>query len=801
MKSFLTIRGNLIFINLIVIALVLWLSISFLYIAVVQRVDARNLQANVQIERQIFQANSALALERDEFDTYFNSVISGTEIQNQYLLRLKTVGKNTDSKIDAFITEIKDSIDDFQFERMATTQPILSMQLKELDRNRTLLREHRSYSLSQRIPSADIDEHNTFSSLFESQTDTIDSLVDLARSLKYLPNNNASAISHYHSLLNEILAANVELAKEYTVWNKLSLEGHVTNLGNQLQIATQHRTLEQHFENIVSLAQASDNASLLLPLAVQSRDLYHQINYRAERNFHLLRGLDQRDDYVHDELKNVILSVLKLMEELGELTHLSMDTIAENYGKKSTRNLIIDIFLIFLCLAITIASVAINRKVKRYAYYDSLTQLPNRMNFESTLKNTSGSDSQIQAVIFMDLDRFKAINDNYGHSLGDELLKELAARLKSNCHPSHLIARMGGDEFAILISDAQSAAEVEAIAWQLLHAMKKTFMIQGLGLKVGASIGFCISPYDCNSGVELTKNADIAMYHSKAKKLEVPYRYNVQIASDHAQRLQLELDLKKGIDNDEFKLVYQPKVCTQTGKVKSVEALVRWLHPERGFVSPGDFIPVAEDTGLMGSIGHWVLNEACREISHLQKDNHSNLQVAVNISTQQFGDENFIDDVFSSLNTHGLNHECLELEVTESIVMSDIGRVVSILNTFKESGIAIAIDDFGTGYSSLQYLQELPLDTLKIDRAFIIALNDSDPANSVANSIVQLAKLFNLQTVAEGVETEDQNQNIRSLGVHHIQGYFYSKPVPASDLSATIKKIESQSVDSTQRAA
>ena len=801
MKSFLTIRGNLIFINLIVIALILWLTISFLYIAVVQRVDAKNLQANVQTERLLFQANRALAQERDEFTSHFHSPEISEDQLNKQIQRLKTKGEHTDSILDVIITKINTQLSGFQYERMATTQPILKMQLKELEMSRDRLKESRTNSVLQSYPYSSANHFESFKLLFKSQENTINVLVELARSLKYLPNTNASAISHYHSLLNEILAAKVELASEYTIWNNVSSGNRISNPGNQLQIAAQSRTLEQRFDKIVSLAQASGNSSKLLPIAVRSRDTYRKNRYSDVRRFHSLNESFSHADNRHQELKTVILSVLTLMSELGELTHSSMDNIAESYGKKSTRNLIIDIFLIFLCLAITIASVAINRKVKRYAYFDSLTQLPNRMNFESTLRNSSTSDSQIQAVIFIDLDRFKAINDNYGHSLGDELLKELAVRLSANRRPTHLVARMGGDEFAVLIPDAESADDVENIALQISSSVQETIMIRGLGLKVGASVGFCISPYDCTSGVELVKNADIAMYHSKAHKLEGPYRFNEQIANDHAQRLQLELDLKKGIDNNEFVLVYQPKVCTQTGKVKSVEALVRWQHPERGFVSPADFIPIAEDTGLMGTIGHWVLNEACRELSQLQKSTHPDLQVAVNISTQQFGDENFVDDVFESLSNHNLSHQSLELEVTESIVMSDVGRVVSILNTLKDSGIAIAIDDFGTGYSSLQYLQELPLDTLKIDRAFIIALNDSDPANSVANSIVQLARLFNLQTVAEGVETDDQNQSIRSLGVHHIQGYLYSKPVAASELTATIKTIELQSGFSEQHAA
>ena len=801
MKSFLTIRGNLIFINLIVIALILWLTISFLYIAVAQRVDANNLQANVQTERLLFKANRALTQERNMFTTHLNSPEPSVDQRGQQVQALKSIGHNTDSILDAIITQINDQLANYQYERMATNPSILEMQLKELEISHARLLERRSHLISQQLSNANAGHPETLKLLFISQTDIINVLADLTRSLEYLPNTNASAISHYHSLLNEIFAANVELANEYAIWDNISSGDRITNPVNRLQIATQSRTLEQRFDKIVSLSQASENSTKLLPIAVRSRDIYRQSRYQGERKFHSLNASASHEDHKHRELKVVILNVSSLMTELGEITHLSMDEIAKNYGIKSTRNLIIDIFLIFLCLAITIASVAISRKVKRYAYYDSLTQLPNRMNFESTLRNLSTSDSQMQAVIFIDLDRFKAINDNYGHSLGDELLKEISIRLNLNRHHSHLVARMGGDEFAVLVPDASSTDEIEKLALQISASVQETIMLRGLGLKVGASVGYCISPFDCKSGVDLVKNADIAMYHSKAHKLEGPYRYNEEIANDHAQRIQLELDLKKGIDNGEFVLVYQPKVCTQTGKVNSVEALVRWQHPERGFVSPGDFIPVAEDTGLMGSIGHWVLNEACRELSQLQKSIHPDLQVAVNISTQQFGDENFIDDVFKSLSENNLKHQSLELEVTESIVMSDVGRVVSILNTLKDTGIAIAIDDFGTGYSSLQYLQELPLDTLKIDRAFIVALNDSDPTNSVANSIVQLARLFNLQTVAEGVETDDQNQSIRSLGVHHIQGYLYSKPVSANELAATIKQIELQSGFSEQHAA
>ncbi len=799
MKSFLTIRSNLLLINLIVIGLILWLAISFLYIAVAQRRDAQQLQANVDTERTIFQANNALAYERDSFDNYLNSPNKPTAHQYQ---QLKRAGLESDAVLDEMTAQVMHQISDLHFfEHMSTTQSILKKRLEDLERHRTQLTNYRVYSLSQYLLAPDARDRDMPPILFDYQTDTIEDLVGLAKSLKYLPDTNASAIANYHALQNKILITNVELARINTARNKILSGDRATSLEVRTQIAVLIQNIEQRFTDIVSLAQASDNMSQLMPTAIQAQRFYQHNYLRAERGIHSLTVPLDHSEIEQTEWRSVMSTLFNLTGSLAEATHVSIDDIADKYGTRANRNLIIDVFLVFLCFAITLASVAINRRVKRYAYYDNLTQLPNRMNFESTLLNTSVSGSQMHAVIFIDLDRFKSINDNYGHSIGDELLMEIALRLKATCKSSHLLARMGGDEFAVFIADAQSAFAVEAMASQMVAAVKNNIMIRGFSLRVGASVGISISPLDCECGIELLKNADIAMYHSKANKLNGAYRFNQEMASDYQLRLQLELDLKKGLENNEFQLVYQPKVCTQSGQVKSVEALLRWSHPERGFVSPAQFIPVAEDTGLMGTIGQWVLNEACREISLLQKSTHPQLQVAVNISAQQFSDEKFVDSVYRALSTHELNHESLELEVTESLVMTDVGRVISMLKILKESGITIAIDDFGTGYSSLQYLQELPLNTLKIDRAFIIALDDSDPASSVANSIVQLAKLFDLETVAEGIETDDQDLKIRSLGVHHIQGYLYSKPVPASNLPAAIQKIEWQSGIVQQRVA
>ncbi|MFK8081386.1 MAG: putative bifunctional diguanylate cyclase/phosphodiesterase [Granulosicoccus sp.] len=791
MKSFLTIRSSLLAINLIVIALILWLAVSFLYIAVAQRRDAEQLLASVDTERSIFQANNALAREREKFTGFLNS---NDKVKALQLQKLQAAGRESDAMLIKMMSQITHQISDMDiFDHVPTSPLILEGQMADLERHRILLIQHRKKALLQPLEATGPSDTDIQSMLFDRQTDAIEDLVDIAKSLKYLPDTHASAISHYHSLLSEILMLNVELARKNTALSKLILGADNTTLEFRVKIAVLSQKVDQRLENIVSLAQASDNASQLTPIAMHLHELYQEDYLSAKRAIYSLALSTDSSDDEQTEWRATVLELSHLQELLAAQTHAAIEVIAADYGTRASRNLIIDVFLVFLCFVITLASVAINRRIRQYAFYDSLTRLPNRMSFETTLRNASHSDSQIHAVLFVDLNRFKSINDNYGHSVGDELLIVVASRLKAVCKPDNLVARLGGDEFAVLIADARTEADVEQIASDIVCAVGEKISIRELTLSVGASVGMSLSPMDCECGIALLKNADIAMYHSKANKLEGAYRFNKKMAVDYQERLQLEQDLKKGLENNQFQLDYQPKVCTQSGQVKSVEALLRWAHPVRGLISPALFIPVAEDTGLMGSIGQWVLHEACREIAVIKKNTHPELYVSVNISAQQFCDEKFVESVYKTLDAHGLGHESLELEVTESMVMSDVGRVISMLSMLKDSGIKIAIDDFGTGYSSLQYLQELPLDTLKIDRAFVTALDENDPANSVANSIVQLAKLFDLDTVAEGVETTDQDLKIRSLGVHHIQGFLYSKPVPAPDLSSVLQQIEIQS--------
>ena len=788
MKIFLTVRGNLLLINLVVISLILWLAISFLHLAIAQRLEAVQLQSSINNERVISLASDAVATERHQFGSILKSGQRKTTQQRELLA---VAVADTTEKLDIMTAQVVSLISQPGFiEKIPATSSILQEQLELLEQHRVQLASQRRDALVDQNQPANARDRVVLERLFDGQTRIQEDLVSIASSLKFLPDMDAASIAIYHTLLNQILITKVDLARKNSALSHI-ISGSVSGM-TPVQLALVSEKIDQRLPDMVRLALASDRMEQLHPIAADVQDFYRQDYRQVERAIDIIAQPSEQIAQIQSDWQSVTKELAGLINKLADETHVSIEILAKRSASRATRNLFIDIALVVLCFLITLASITINRRVKRYAYQDSLTQLANRMNFESTLVETKLSGSQSHAVIFIDLDRFKSINDTYGHAIGDELLIEVAARLKSICKASDLLARLGGDEFAVLLLDVESGAAVELLASRIVEAIERVVTINNLNLKVGASAGISIAPQDCAAGVQLLRNADIAMYHTKSNNLSSVFRFNQEMALSYQQRLILEQDLKKSLENRQFHLLYQPKICTLTGQVKSVEALLRWSHPERGLVSPDQFIPVAEDMGLMGSIGFWVLNEACREIAQLQKSVLPNLQVAVNISAQQFGDEHFMELVNSALEANALGCESLSLEVTESIVMNDIERVIHLLKTLQESGINIAVDDFGTGYSSLQYLQELPLNTLKIDKAFIAALDDNDPVSSVANSIVQLAALFNLETVAEGVETLEQEMKVRSLGVNHIQGYLYSKPVTAAELPAVVTMISEQ---------
>jgi diguanylate cyclase (GGDEF)-like protein len=419
------------------------------------------------------------------------------------------------------------------------------------------------------------------------------------------------------------------------------------------------------------------------------------------------------------------------------------------------------------------------------AFHDALTGLPNRALLTDHLKLSIGRarrrPEHLFAVLFLDLDRFKNINDSLGHAAGDQFLVEIAWRLQGCLRPSDAVARLGGDEFAILLDGLDANEDAVRVAERVQDELARPFRLDGHDVYTTASIGItlCTSYYD--SPEKILRDADTAMYQAKEKGKA---RYELFDATMHANvvaRLHLENDLRRAVDQQEFQVYYQPIIALDTGRIAGFEALVRWCHPERGVVSPAEFIPLAEETGLIMELGEWVLRESCRQMRRWTLDVQTlhPLMISVNLSTRQFAQPDLVDRIKKILRETGLDQRQLKLEITESAVMENAESAASMLVELRELGVKLSIDDFGTGYSSLAYLHRFPVDTLKIDRSFISRMNDGDENAEIVRTVVTLATNLGMAVVAEGVETDEQHECLRELKCEYAQGYLFSRPVDA----------------------
>lgn len=427
------------------------------------------------------------------------------------------------------------------------------------------------------------------------------------------------------------------------------------------------------------------------------------------------------------------------------------------------------------------------------AFHDSLTGLPNRAMFTELLKaeieSSSRRDAHMFAVLFLDLDRFKNINDSLGHTHGDLLLVAFAERLERTLRPIDTLARFGGDEFAILITGMTDATDAVRVAQRIQDELSEPFVLDKSSAFATASIGIALSSSGYDRADDILRDADIAMYRAKENGKA---RYEVFDHGMHARavsRLQLESDLRQAIENKEFCVYYQPIVSLQTGCLAGFEALVRWNHPRRGLVSPADFIPVAEETGLIVPIGEWVLNEACAQVRQWQVDSpsHRALSLSVNLSARQVAQPDLLNRIKEALETSKLNPHCLKLEITESVVMENAEAAVLMFKQLRSLGVQLSIDDFGTGYSSLSYLHRFPLNYLKIDRSFVTRLT-TDNDNAIVRTISTLARNLGMEVIAEGIETEEQYQQLKLLGCEYGQGYLFSRPVKNDDVPHLLAK-------------
>ncbi|MFK8029939.1 MAG: putative bifunctional diguanylate cyclase/phosphodiesterase [Gammaproteobacteria bacterium] len=434
------------------------------------------------------------------------------------------------------------------------------------------------------------------------------------------------------------------------------------------------------------------------------------------------------------------------------------------------------------------------------AYYDRLTGLPNRHLFSQELDdvlNDARTQKRQFAMMFVDLDRFKRINDTLGHSIGDELLKAVADRLQSCTRPSDgfvqvdgeyaddiRLARLGGDEFVLMLDQVDGETAASKIADRVISALSLPFNCKGHQLVVTPSIGIAFYPKDGRTKDELLMNADSAMYRAKAAGRNTHKFYSGSMRLRSLHRLSMEEELRKAIDNEQFELFYQPKVDLSNWEIVGAEALIRWQHNERGWISPADFIPVAEETGLILPIGRWVMEAACEQLKKWRHTSLNKLCISVNVSSQQIYSDGLTDLVSNIINSVGIDPGKLELEITESMLMRDIESTIDTLNELKEFGVGLSIDDFGTGYSSLSYLKRFPIDALKIDSSFVRELQDDNNDAAICAAILAMAHKLDLKVVAEGVELVSQVDYLRSQNCDLIQGFFISKPVAATDFES-----------------
>jgi diguanylate cyclase (GGDEF)-like protein len=426
------------------------------------------------------------------------------------------------------------------------------------------------------------------------------------------------------------------------------------------------------------------------------------------------------------------------------------------------------------------------------AHYDALTDLSNRVLFRERLEQALKAirPGEQLAVMYVDIDEFKSINDALGHAIGDELLKGVADRLRGCLKDTDVAARLGGDEFAVIQTAIKSQSEASQLVECIYAAIREPFECTGHLITTDASIGIALAPGDGLDLDQLLKNADLALYGAKGDGRRTYRFFEAGMDARAKARRSLELELRQAINDGSLEAYYQPVVTLDHGKVSCCEALLRWRHPERGMISPAEFIPIAEETGLINQLGHWVLHTACAEAVNWPDD----IRVAVNVSPVQFKSQTLALSVAAALAASGLAASRLELEITEAVLIRDDEMALEVLHQLRALGVRIALDDFGTGYSSLSYLQRFPFDKIKIDRSFVRDIASAVASSSIVEAVVNITAASNMTTTAEGVETEQQRELLRVLGCTEMQGYLFSPAIPAVEIRQLLRSHRSRAV-------
>jgi len=499
-----------------------------------------------------------------------------------------------------------------------------------------------------------------------------------------------------------------------------------------------------------------------------------------------------------ESVQTILGEVFVINENLTPIENQFVDALSE--ASRTTYRLLQEIMLgatpALLLLGIVLSLRILQQRkrseawVNHIAFHDDLTSLPNRLKLNQRLDQALSRHRRAGshlAILFMDLNRFKVINDSLGHEVGDILLRQVADRLRTQSGNGDTVARIGGDKFALLTENHQNLMDISTCAQRLIEKLNAPYMLGRKECQVTLSIGISVFPTDGDDSQALLKAAEVAMYRAKAAGRNNYLYYSPSMNVHTVERLELESDLSHALERGEFLLHYQPKVDTMSGRITGTEALLRWKHPLRGLIPPIDFIPLAEETGLIVPIGEWVLATACARTRAWQDEGLSKLSVAVNLSARQFADPMLLPMLTRIIGASGLDPSCLELEITESMVMSYAEGAVLVLKNLKSFGVQIAIDDFGTGYSSLGYLKRFPIDTLKVDRSFIRDIPADSGDMKITRAIIAMAHSLKLKVVAEGVETADQLKFLRAQCCDTVQGYFLHRPLPEAEVADVLK--------------
>ena len=510
---------------------------------------------------------------------------------------------------------------------------------------------------------------------------------------------------------------------------------------------------------------------------------------------HTLRLVEERAKQAYDEADI-------LLQEVAQTAVDRLTVQARRIESFRTVMVITLAVLTLMSLGLVILGLRLQRivlalkeseeQIRYRANYDSLTQLPNRANFAELLSEAITRDRRIHgltALLFIDLDRFKTINDTLGHDYGDELIKLVAVRIKQATRETDVVSRLGGDEFTVMLTNVSDEIHASIIAKDILARLSKPFLLEGHEVFSSASIGITLSPIDGQDVNTLLKNADMAMYEAKDQGRNT-FRFFTSEMTDRARQfLEIDKDMRLALSQNELEVHYQPIYCAHSRKLLGVEALLRWQHPQRGLILPTDFISVAEETGLIEEIGKWVMVRACSEVREwLKQDLEPEFFLAVNISMRQFKGGFDKAQLQRILYETGFPADKLLLEITETLLMDDDTRTSQVLAEFREMGVLLAVDDFGTGYSALSYLREFPVSTLKIDRSFINDITKSESHRELVQAIIAMAHGLHLKTIAEGVETLEQSELLAELNCDMVQGFFYSKAVAASEIKKLLFK-------------